>query len=125
MADETTTADRYSRGLELLDRVDGSAGDAVVSTLGDLGRQVVEFAFGDIYSRPGLSLRDRELITVAMLAAMRGCEPQLELHLRAALNVGLTVEELEEVAIHVTPYAGFPAAINAMRSLQKVQAGGA
>ncbi|MGI8430360.1 MAG: carboxymuconolactone decarboxylase family protein [Solirubrobacteraceae bacterium] len=56
----------------------------VVDALGDLGRYIVEFAFGDIYDRPGPSLRDRELVTVAMLAAMGGCEPQLDVHLKAA-----------------------------------------
>jgi 4-carboxymuconolactone decarboxylase len=93
-----------------------------VDSLGDLGRHVVEYAFGDVYTRPGLSLRDRELAAVAMLAAKGGCEPQLDVHLHAARNVGLTIEELREVLIQVAPYAGFPAAINAMRRLQALEA---
>ncbi len=106
---------RFERGRERLAAVDGSAGEAVVDSLGDLGRYVVEFAFGDVYSRPGLSLRDRELITVAMLAAMGAREAQLDVHLQGALNVGISFEELHEVMIHVAPYAGFPSAINGMR----------
>jgi 4-carboxymuconolactone decarboxylase len=117
-----TTADRYARGRDKLIEVDGSAGEAIVDSLGDLGRHVVEFAYGDVYARPGLSLRDRELATVAMLAAKGDSEPQLDVHLRAALNVGLSIDELREVLIQVAPYAGFPAAINAMRRLQALEA---
>lgn len=118
----TQTDDRYTRGRDTLAAVDGSAGEAVVDSLGDLGRHIVEYAFGDVYSRPGLSLRDRELATVAMLAAKGGCAPQLDVHLHAARNVGLTVDELREVLIQVAPYAGFPAAINAMHQLQALEA---
>lgn len=88
--------------------------------MGDLGRYIVEFAFGDVYSREGLSLRDRELATVAALTAMGGREPQLEVHIGAALNVGLTGREIEETIIQTVPYAGFPTAINAMNVLQKM-----
>ena len=111
---------RHARGRRRLAEVDGPAGEQIVESLGDLGRYIVEFAFGDIYSRPGLSLRDRELITVAMLAAMGAREPQLDVHIHGALNVGVSIEELREVMIHVAPYAGFPAAINGMRRLQAV-----
>jgi 4-carboxymuconolactone decarboxylase len=121
MSNETLTPDRYARGREKLAEVDGSAGEAVVDSLGDLGRHVVEYAFGDVYTRPGLSLRDRELAAVAMLAAKGGCEPQLDVHLHAARNVGLSIDELREVLIQVAPYAGFPAAINAMRRLQALE----
>ena len=113
---------RYERGLAKLAQVDGKAGEEVVSRLGDLGRYIVEFSFGDIYSREGLSLRDRQIATVAMLTALGGREPQLRLHLGAALNVGLSPQEIEEIIIHTVSYAGFPTAINAMRLLQEVLA---
>lgn len=122
MTSRPPTEARYERGRERLAAVDGSAGEAVVDTLGDLGRYIVEFAFGDVYSRPGLSLRDRELITVAMLAAMGAREPQLDVHLQGALNVGISFDELQEVMIHLAPYAGFPAAINGMRRVQAAAA---
>ena len=105
-----------------LAEVDGKAGAEVVGPLGDLGRFIVEFAFGDVYSREGLNLRDRELATVAMLAAMGGREPQLKVHIGAALNVGLTEEEIEETIIQTVPYAGFPTAINAMNAFKQVVA---
>lgn len=113
---------RFERGSARLAEVDGKAGADVVAPLGDLGRYIVEFAFGDVYSREGLSLRDRELATVAMLAAMGGREPQLEVHIGAALNVGLTEEEIEETIIQTVPYAGFPTAINAMNAFKRVVA---
>ena len=113
---------RYEQGLAKLAQVDGKAGEEVVSRLGDLGRYIVEFSFGEIYSREGLSLRDRQIATVAMLTALGGREPQLRLHLGAALNVGLSPQEIEEIIIHSVSYAGFPTAINAMRLLQEVLA---
>jgi 4-carboxymuconolactone decarboxylase len=118
--DEEKGRGRYERGLEMLSRVDGRAGEEVVAPLGDLGRYIVEFAFGDIYSRPGLSLRDRELATVALLTGLGAREPQLRVHLGAALNVGISAEELEEVIIQTVPYAGFPTAINALNLLRDV-----
>ena len=111
---------RFERGLAKLAEVDGSAGEEVVAPLGDLGRYIVEFAFGDIYSRPGLSLRDREIATVALLAGLGAREPQLRVHLAAGLNVGLTAKELEEIVIQTVPYAGFPTAINALNALRDV-----
>ena len=113
---------RFERGLAKLAEVDGSAGEEVVGPLGDLGRYIVEFAFGDIYSRDGLSLRDREIATVALLAGLGAREPQLRVHLAAGLNVGLTAQELEEIVIQTVPYAGFPTAINALNALRDVVA---
>lgn len=113
---------RFARGSARLTEVDGQAGAEVVEPLGDLGRYIVEFAFGDIYSREGLSLRDRELATVAALTAMGGREPQLKVHIGGALNVGLTEKEIEETILQTVPYAGFPTAINAMNVFKEVVA---
>lgn len=113
---------RYQRGLAKLAEVDGTAGEEVVAPLGDLGRYIVEFAFGDIYSRGGLSLREREIATVAMLTAQGGRDPQLSVHIGAALSVGLTPEEVEEIILQTVPYAGFPTAINGLTLLRQVVA---
>ncbi len=94
----------------------------MVASLGDLGRYIVEFAFGDIYNREGLGLREREIATVALLTALGGREPQLRVHVQAALNVGLTAPEVEEIILQTVPYAGFPTAINALRVLREVVA---
>lgn len=109
---------RYERGLENLKRVDGEGGTAVVRALEDvapdLGRYIVEFAFGDIYERPGLSLRDRETVTIACLCALGACDPQLEVHVDGSLNVGLTREQIVETFIQCVPYVGFPKVLNAV-----------
>jgi 4-carboxymuconolactone decarboxylase len=111
--------DRYHRGHRRLAEIDGPDGLDAVMSLGDLGRYIVEYAFGDIYSRGGLTDREREIATVAMLTALGGREPQLRVHVQAALNVGLTAAEVEEVILHTTPYAGFPTAINALNVLRE------
>lgn len=84
-------------------------------------RYIVEFSFGDIYSREGISLREREIATVAMLTVL-GRETQLRVHIGAALNVGLSPEEIEETIIQTVPYAGFPTAINGLNLLQQITA---
>lgn len=104
--------------------VDGQAGEAVIESLRDiapdLGRYVIEFPFGDVYSRPGMDLRTRELVTVAALTAMGNCRPQLRVHANGALNVGCSQEEIVETIIQMAVYAGFPSALNGMAVLKEV-----
>jgi 4-carboxymuconolactone decarboxylase len=110
--------DRYQRGLAQLEMVSGPQGVAVVQSLNDiapdLGRYIVEFAYGDIFARPGLDVKTREIATVAALTAMGTAQPQLKVHLQAALRVGATQKELVETIMQMIPYAGFPAALNAV-----------
>ena len=109
---------RFQRGWELLRQVDNAGGEAVISSLADiapdLGRYIVEFAFGDIYAREGLSLQERELVTIASLLTAGGCEPQLRVHLNGALNVGIPPQKTVEALIHSVPYVGFPRVLNAI-----------
>lgn len=81
----------------------------------DLARLGIEFNFGDIYARPGLTLAQRELLTLASLVTLGGLEPQLRGHTRGAIRVGCTPTEILETVIHVVQYAGFPRALNAIR----------
>ncbi|MFD3443280.1 carboxymuconolactone decarboxylase family protein [Microbacteriaceae bacterium 4G12] len=81
----------------------------------DLARYGIEFNFGDIYSRPGLTLAQREMATIAALVAIGGLEPQLRGHTRGAINAGLTATEILETVIHTVQYSGFPRALNAIR----------
>jgi 4-carboxymuconolactone decarboxylase len=117
-------AERHAAGLEALQRVDGDAGHRVVQSLADiapdLARFVIDFSFGEIYTRGGLDLLSREIVTVAALAAMGTAVPQLRVHVHAALNVGATRTQLTETAIHLAAYAGFPAAINAALAMKEV-----
>ncbi|MFF2656379.1 carboxymuconolactone decarboxylase family protein [Kitasatospora sp. NPDC058032] len=120
----TTRQERFERGLAVLTSVDGEAGQRVIDSLADihpeLAHQVVAWGFGEIYSRPGLPPRDRQLVTLGMLTALGGCEPQLEVHLNAALNVGLTPTEITEALLHSAGYCGFPKALNATFVAKKV-----
>jgi 4-carboxymuconolactone decarboxylase len=126
MSEPTTREERYDHGRAVLEAVDGAAGARVVDSLADvapeLGHQVVAWGFGEIYSRPGLEPRDRQLVTLGMLTALGGCEPQLEVHVNAALNVGLTGEQIIEALLHSAVYCGFPRALNATFTAKKVLA---
>ena len=110
--------DRYKRGLDKLVEVDGEAGEKVIESLKDIcpdmARYLVEFPFGDVYARPALDLKSREIAAVATLIALGHAQPQLKVHIHGALNVGCTRPEVIEVIIQAAVYAGFPAALNAM-----------
>ncbi len=111
--------ERYQRGREKLIEVHGERSLATVESLGDLGRLIVEVAYGDVYSRPGLALRERQIATVAALVAT-GRSSQLPVHLRSSLKAGLTADELREVIIQTATIAGFPPAMNAMSTLKTI-----
>jgi len=115
---------RLERGKRALARIDGEAGQHVISALADIAPDfatyVFEFPFGDIYSRPGLSVRDREIAAIASLAAMGNATPQLKVHIEAGLNVGLTREEITEILMQMAVYAGFPAALNGLFAAKEV-----
>ncbi|MEL0550446.1 carboxymuconolactone decarboxylase family protein [Klebsiella sp. R390] len=118
------TSERYTTGLEMLQRVDGKGGDAVVASLQaiapDFARYLIEFPFGDIYARPGLDLRSREIATIAALTALGNAAPQLKVHIAAGLHVGLSQEEILEVIMQMAVYAGFPAALNGLFAAKEV-----
>ncbi|MGK8202774.1 carboxymuconolactone decarboxylase family protein [Burkholderia cenocepacia] len=115
---ERLVEDRYARGWDKLKEIDGDAGERVIAALEpiapDFSRLLIEFAFGDIYSRPQLDLRAREIATIAALAALGNAQPQLKVHVEAALNVGCTRDEIVEVFMQMAVYAGMPAALNAL-----------
>lgn len=117
-------SERYITGQKMLQQVDGKGGEAVVNSLKDIApdfaRYLLEFPFGDIYARPGLDLRSREIATVAALTAMGNAPPQLKVHIAAALHVGLTQEEIIEVIMQMAVYAGFPAALNGLFAAKEV-----
>jgi 4-carboxymuconolactone decarboxylase len=119
-----TSNQRYQRGLEKLHEIDGDAGQRVIDSLQDIApdfaRYLIEFPFGDIYSRPGLDLKSREIAVVAALTAMGNAAPQLKVHLQAALNVGVSREEIVETIMQMAVYAGFPAALNGLAAAQEV-----
>jgi len=117
-------SDRYTRGLQKLGEIDGEAGEKVIEALKDiapdLARYIIEFPFGDVYSRGVLSLKEREIATVSALAALGNATPQLKVHIHGALNVGCSRQEIVEIMIQMAVYAGFPAALNGTFAAKEV-----
>jgi 4-carboxymuconolactone decarboxylase len=116
--------DRYERGWEKLKEIDGEAGERVIDSLRDIApdfaRYLIEFPFGDIYSRPALDLKSREIAVVAALTALGNAAPQLKVHIHGALNVGCTRQEVVETIMQMAVYAGFPAALNGLFAAKEV-----
>jgi 4-carboxymuconolactone decarboxylase len=121
------TDDRYETGQRVRRQV---LGDAHVDRAqarqtafdADFQRYITESAWGAVWSRPGLDVRTRSLLTIAILAAL-GREHELALHLRATRNTGVTQDEIAEAFLHVAVYAGVPAA-NSAFAIAKAELGG-
>ncbi len=115
---------KYKRGMEKFKEINGEDGEQLIERLKDLdpdlARYVIEFPFGDIYNRPGLDLKSREIATVAALIALGNAIPQLKVHIHGALNIGVSRQEIIEIIIQMAVYAGFPAALNAMHAAKEV-----
>lgn len=116
--------ERYEKGWKKFQEIHGPVAKATVESLKDvspeLGKFVTEFAFGDVYSRPGLDLKTRQLLTIASLTTLGNAPLQLKSHIKGALNVGCTRSEIVEVLLQMAVYAGFPAAMNAMYAAKEV-----
>jgi alkylhydroperoxidase/carboxymuconolactone decarboxylase family protein YurZ len=121
----TTSEARRAAGREIQGQLwpatrTGPTGQLPAAVLApDFFDHVLQSAFGEVWSRPGLAVRDRSMITVAVLAAL-GQTEELRAHLAGALNVGLDRDELVEVLMHVAVYAGVPAANSALRVAAEV-----
>lgn len=115
---------RFEKGKKMLYKIDGKGGKEVINSLKDiapdLGKYIIEFAFGDIYTRGGLTLKEREMITIVSLLSMGGMEPQLKVHIHASLNVGISKESIIEAFIQCIPYAGFPRVLNGVYTAREV-----
>jgi 4-carboxymuconolactone decarboxylase len=116
--------DRYQLGLKKLAEIDGEQGQKVVDALQPIAPEfatlMIEFGFGDIYSRSGLDLKSREIATIAALTTLGNAIPQLKVHLHAGLNVGCSAKEIVEVLMQMALYAGFPAALNGLFAAKEV-----
>src|ERR1700741_4116940 len=115
-------SERYERGMEIRRRLvpDGhsDALDELAEFAPDFARLTVEVPFGEIYARPGLDLKERELVTLAAIGAL-GAEAQFRVHVRYALNAGLTPAQIIEVAMQVAVYAGWPRGAQAIRAAKE------
>jgi 4-carboxymuconolactone decarboxylase len=121
---ENMQSQRYKAGWEKLKEIDGEVGENVINSLKDispdLGKFIVEYAFGDIYTRDGLDLKSKEIAVVAALTAKGTAQPELKVHFNGALNTGSSVNEVKEVILQMSVYSGFPSCINAMNALNEV-----
>ena len=113
---QTNDLTRYGR--DIMDRLKPGLAAKVTNRLSELDASlptlITDYAFGAVVGRPGLDLRTREMLTVASLVTLGNAMPQLELHMRAALNTGVTPEELLEIVIQMAVYAGIPACMNGL-----------
>ena len=116
--------ERYERGRQRLNELAGERGESVMAALEevspDLARYVIEFGYGDIYSRPALDDQSRQLAAISALSAIGGAEPQLEYHIGIALNVGVPPEQIVETILFLSPFVGFARTLNAVRSVKRV-----
>ncbi|MCK7622447.1 carboxymuconolactone decarboxylase family protein [Streptomyces sp. RS10V-4] len=121
VVDQVSSA-RFDReaGYRLLEVVqDGTTQQAALPgperTAPGFADWIVTALSGGTYRREGLSPRDRQLLNLAALAALGGVEPQLAGHVRTALRLGMTRQEVAEVFVHLAPYAGVPRALAGLR----------
>lgn len=123
------TSDRYQKGIKKIQEFTVShndekptgemeIGQGFKDIAPDLSKYVVEFAFGEIYSRAGLDNKQKVLTTISSLVSQG--MPQIEIHINSGLNVGLTAEEITGCIMHLLPYTGFPRVLNALKVAQKV-----
>lgn len=114
---------RYERGLKVLKELSGSEEfpplEAIRSFYPDFAEFIVNNGFADVYTRPGLDVKQRELVTLSSLIT-QGAVDQLDFHVHAALNVGLSPTEIVELVLHCSAYVGFPKAIAALGVVMRI-----
>ena len=117
-------SERLKRGSEKINELMSGADENVLKGLGkiapDLANYVLEFVFGDIYSRSGLDLKTKQILTITILATLGNAKPQLAFHIKCGLNLGITRDEIIHIMTHLSGYAGFPAALNGVNTAKEV-----
>ncbi len=116
-------ADRWAAATDVLGTLFGgraatdpdAARAGIVESLGGVGEMAFDWGFGELWARDELSRRDRSMVTVAILAILK-CEAELAIHVPAALNHGVTRDEVEEIMVQLTVYGGFPKAVEGIRA---------
>lgn len=122
----TEPLDRFKQGLATRRAVLGDKHvDAATAAITDLDRDfqafITEQAWGSVWSRPGISKRERSMLTIALLAAL-GHHEEVAIHVRATRNTGASLDDIGEALLHVAVYAGVPAANSAFRVVKKTLA---
>lgn len=113
-----TDDERYEQGIEIMKQLFG-----VVPKPSEIHEDLMEVAtrnlFGDIWTRPHMEIRERSMVTVALLTAL-GRDAQLKGHMKGALNVGISRETMKELMLHIAHYAGFSAGVQGLSIAQEV-----
>lgn len=124
MSDHPDAEDRAALGARTYAKVTGTLGqrlrDELALVAPDLVDQMIDYGFGDVYSRPGLTAAQRQLVIISILTAIGATERQVRVHVDASLNAGLTVTEITEAFMQAAVYCGFPRAINAVLAAREV-----
>jgi len=119
--------DRYARGLAALNALAPQSAQAVQDALADIapdmGRFIMEFAYGDVFTRPGLTPNLRQTATIAALTALGNAAPQLRFHIEAGMAVGISPQAVIDIIYVATVFGGFPAGLNAIAAAREVFAG--
>ncbi len=118
---DDSQTEREKAGLAIVEQLGWGRNEGVRELDEDLWRIISEANFGTIWARPGLSLRDRELICIAILIAIGA--HGVAIHFKHAHHVGISDDELKEIILQTIPYAGLPHALSAMALLRRVQQG--
>jgi 4-carboxymuconolactone decarboxylase len=109
---------RYQKGQQTLASIHGHVGEGVMQALEgiapDFAKMIIEFPYGDIYSRGILSRKERQIATIASLVTQGHAPTELKAHIQGGLNVGMSRQEVVEVIMQMAVYAGFPVALNAI-----------
>ena len=123
-------SERYRRGVDMVQKLSAGSLEKFLKTsriaevAPDFARMVIEFAFGDLYSRDTLTLRDREIAAIASLASLGHAGPQLRTHIEAAQRLGLSRAEIVEILMQIGIYSGLPTALNALADCHDLLAEG-
>lgn len=113
---------KYDEGLKRLLEMEGEVGNAVIEKMKlispDFTRYLLEFVFGEVYARPGLDIKTKEAVTIAGMITL-GAALQLKVHVKAALNLGFTEQEIVEMILQLAPIVGFVRAMDALLAAQQ------
>lgn len=117
-------SERFNKGVEKINQLVKGGDHDILKGIGsvapDLAKYVIEFIFGDLYTRSGLDLKTKQILTITILATLGNAKPQLAYHINAGLNIGISRQEIIDIMIHIAGYAGFPAANNGVNTAKEV-----
>ncbi|MBN8828363.1 MAG: carboxymuconolactone decarboxylase family protein [Sphingobacteriia bacterium] len=117
-------SEKFQKGKSILDKLSPNGSDNILNNMGkfspDMAEYIHEYIFGSLYARDGLDLKTKQIITLTCLAMLGFAKPQLEYHIKVALNLEISREELIDIFIHTSGYGGFPVALNAITAAKEV-----